>query len=278
VQIVFNDKQQPRHSMIVWVFSILMLVVSGLLMSAQAFAQKTIQASLSRYSFTAHYGLETDTFTLATQASIKYQQDQWALRFTQPYVIQEGPAELILLEDGETGEEFLVGSDDRDQRSGYSDPSLRISYSWPKQSKTGRWSLSGRWKIPTADQQHGFSNGRNEFTTSVSRSYRYQRWMFHGRVGRHIREHKDFSDNSARNHLSLGGMYFLTRRTGVGISLYSKEATQSQVDDVKSFNLDLRVRLDRRWQLGAHAGKGLSDSAADTFAGLDLSYRWKLSK
>jgi hypothetical protein len=73
-------------------------------------------------------------------------------------------------------------------------------------------------------------------------------------------------------------MYFLTRRTGVGISLYSKEATQSQVDDVKSFNLDLRVRLDRRWQLGAHAGKGLSDSAADTFAGLDLSYRWKLSK
>jgi hypothetical protein len=73
-------------------------------------------------------------------------------------------------------------------------------------------------------------------------------------------------------------MYFLTRRTGVAVSLYNKEATKSQLDDVKSINFDLIVRLDRRWQLGAHAGLGLSDSAADMFAGLDLSYRWKLSK
>lgn len=255
----------------------MLVAILSLLMSAQTFAQKTIKTSLSSYGFVGDYGLETDTFTLATQASIKYQQDQWALRFTQPYVFQEGPAELILLEDGETGDTFLVGSDERKQRSGYADPSLSVSYSWPKKSKTGRWSLSGRWKIPTADQQQGFSNGRNEYTANVSRSYRYQRWMFHGRVGRHMREYKELSDNTARNHLSLGGMYFLTRRTGVGISLYNKEATQSQVDDVKSINLDLRVRLDRYWQLGGHAGVGMSDSAADVLVGLDLSYRWKLS-
>jgi hypothetical protein len=104
-------------------------------MSAQTFAQQTIQTRLSSYGFIGDYGLETDTFTLATQASIKYQQDQWALRFTQPYVFQDGPAELILLEDGETGEVFLVGSEERKQRRGYSDPSLNLSYSWPKQSK-----------------------------------------------------------------------------------------------------------------------------------------------
>ncbi len=278
MQIVLNNKQLPRHSSIVWVFIILLVAFSSLVMSAQASAQKTIKASLSSYGFLGDYGLETDTFTLATQASIKYQQDQWSLRFTQPYVFQDGPAELILLEDGETGEEYLVGSDERKQRSGYSDPSLSLSYSWPKKSKTGRWSLSGRWKIPTANQQEGFSNGRNEYTVNVSRSYRYQRWMFHGRVGRHMREHKNFSDNSARNNFSLGGMYFLTRRTGLGLSLYNKEATQSQADDVKSVNLDLRVRLDRNWQLGGHAGVGLSDSAADGFVGIDVSYRWKLQK
>lgn len=264
--------------MIVRVLSILLVTVSGLFMSAQTFSQQTIQTSLSSYGFIGDYGLETDTFTLATQASIKYQQDQWALRFTQPYIFQDGPAELILLEDGETGEVFLVGSEERKQRRGYSDPSLNLSYSWPKKSKTGRWSVSGRWKVPTADQDQGFSNGRHEYTANISRSYRYQRWMFHGRVGRHLRQYKEHSDNSSRNHFSLGSMYFLTRRTGVGVSLYNKEATKSQLDDVKSINFDLRVRLDRRWQLGAHAGLGLSDSAADMFAGLDLSYRWKLSK
>ncbi len=239
-------------------------------------AQQSIQTSISSYGFVGDYGLETDTFTLATQASIKYQYDQWSLRFTQPYVFQDGPAELILLEDGETGDLFLVGSDEREQRSGYADPSLSLSYSWPKRSKSGRWSLSGRWKLPTADQEQGFSNGRNEVTVNISRSFRYKRWMLHGRIGRHMRENKEFSDNSARNHFSLGSMYFLTRRTGIGFSFYHKQATESQVEDVKSFNLDTRVRLNRHWQLGAHAGKGLSDSAADIFAGLDLSYRWKL--
>ena len=83
-------------------------------MSTSANAQKTLQTSISSYGFVGEYGLETDTFTLATQASIKYQQDQWSLRFTQPYIFQDGPAELILLEDGETGENFLVGSDERE--------------------------------------------------------------------------------------------------------------------------------------------------------------------
>lgn len=242
--------------------------------SAQA--QQSIQTSISSYGFIGDYGLETDTFTLATQASVKYQHEQWSLRFTQPYVFQDGPAELILLEDGETGDLFLVGSDEREQRSGYADPSLSLSYSWPKRSKSGRWALSTRWKFPTADQEQGFSNGRNELTINISRSFRYQRWMLHGRLGRHMREQKEFSDNSARNHASLGGMYFLTRRTGLGISLYHKQATESQLEDVQSINFDTRVRLDRHWQLGAHAGKGLSDSAAEIFAGLDLSYRWKL--
>lgn len=276
MQIISITHKQVRQFNSVWVVNFLFMTIAGELISPQVSAQKSIQTSLSSYSFVGDYGLETDTFTLATQASIKYQQDQWSLRFTQPYIFQDGPAELILLEDGETNEVFLVGSDERKQRSGYSDPSLSVSYSWPKKSKAGRWSVSGRWKIPTADQEQGFSNGRNEYTANISRSYRYQSWMFHARVGRHLREYKEFSDNTARNYLSLGGMYFLTRRTGIGISLYRKEATRSQLDDVENFNLDLRVRLDRQWQLGAHAGVGLSDSAADVFAGLDLSYRWKL--
>jgi len=278
VQLVLKNKQQPMQSMIVWAFTFPIMAILGLLISMQTLAQQSIQTSVSSYGFVGDYGLETDTFTLATQASIKYQQDQWSLRFTQPYIFQDGPAELILLEDGETDEVFLVGSEERKQRNGYSDPSLSMSYSWPKKSKTGRWSVSGRWKIPTADQQQGFSNGRNEVTANISRSYRYKRWMFHGRVGRHLREYGEFADNTARNHMSLGGMYFLTRRTGLGISLYHKQATQSQVDSVQSFNLDMRVRLDRQWQLGAHAGMGLTDSAAEYFAGLDLSFRWKLPK
>lgn len=273
-----KNQQQPRPSMMLWVFIYFIMTLFSLLISTSANAQKTLQTSISSYGFVGEYGLETDTFTLATQASIKYQQDQWSLRFTQPYILQDGPAELILLEDGETGENFLVGSDEREQRSGYSDPSLSLSYSWPKKSTTGRWSLSGRWKVPTADQDQGFSNGRHEVTASISRSYRYRRWMFHGRLGRHLREYEQYSDNSARNHISLGGMYFLTRRTGVGLSLYHKEATQSQIDDVQSMNLDMRIRLDRRWQLGAHAGMGLTESAAEIFAGIDLSFRWKLAK
>lgn len=264
--------------MIAWAFTFPIMAIFGLLISVQTLAQQSIQTSVSSYGFVGDYGLETDTFTLATQASIKYQQDQWSLRFTQPYIFQDGPAELILLEDGETDEVFLVGSDERKQRSGYSDPSLSVNYSWPKKSKTGYWSLSGRWKIPTADQQQGFSNGRNEVTANVSRSYRYKRWMFHARVGRHLREYEEFADNTARNHMSLGGMYFLTRRTGLGLSLYHKQGTQSQLGDVQNLNFDMRVRLDRHWQLGAHAGIGLTESAAEYFGGLDLSYRWKLSR
>lgn len=271
---MFSCRIQAKQLKATWLkfFSL----VLSLTITSSVLAQQSIQTSLSSYGFVGDYGLETDTFTLATQASIKYQYDQWSLRFTQPYVFQDGPAELILLEDGETGDLFLVSSEEREQRSGLADSSLSMSYSWPKRSKNGRWSLSGRWKFPVADQDQGFSNGRNELTFNISRSIRYKRWMLHGRLGRHMREHQEFSDNSARNHFGFGGMYFLTRRTGVGLSFYHKQATESQLDDVQSINLDTRIRLSRYWQFGAHLGKGLSDSAADVFAGMDLSYRWKL--
>lgn len=272
--ILFKNLLQPRHSFIVWAFVCLL----SLGISSYTIAQQSIQTSLSSYVFVGDYGLDTDTFTLASQVGVKYQYDQWALRFTQPYIFQDGPAELIVLEGDESGEAFLIGSEERKQRSGYSDSNLSVSYRWPKRSGVGRWSIAGRWKVPTADQEQGFSNGRHEYNFTISRSYRYQRWMFHGRIGRHLRQYQEFSDNNARNQINLGGMYFLTRRTGLGLVFYHKEASQSQSDDVRSVNLDMRIRLDRKWQLGIHAGMGLTMSAADLFAGLDLSYRWTLAR
>lgn len=244
--------------------------------SEQALSRESIKASLSSYASEGNYGFESKTFTLATQAGIKYQNDQWSFRFTQPYVYQDGPAEYAFLEQGETGEIFTVIEEEQQTRSGFADPNLSFSYRWPKKSRTGYWSISERWKIPRANEAEGFSSGRNEHTVSISRSFRFQRWMLNGQLGRHFRQYGKDADNRARNHLSLGGMYFFSARTGLGLSFYNKTATENQEEDVRSLNVDMRIRLDRQWQLGIGAGKGLSSSASDEYLGLNISYRWKL--
>ena len=244
--------------------------------SDHALSQQSIKASLSSYASEGNYGFDSKTFTLATQAGIKYRNDQWSLGLVLPYVYQDGPAEFAFLEQGESGEIFTVVEERQQVRSGYADPTISLSYSWPKKSRSGYWSVSERWKIPVADESEGFSSGRNEHTLSISRSFRFQRWMLQGKVGRHYRQYGKNSDNKARNQLSLGGMYFFSRRTGLGLSWYTKTATESQEEDVRSLNFNMRIRLDRQWQLGIAAGKGLSSSASDEYAGLDLSYRWKL--
>lgn len=241
-------------------------------------AQKTIQTSFSSYAFKGDFGLNRETFTLASYASVKYQQDQWSLRLSQPYVYQNGPAKLILIEDGETGNKSLIGSKERKNRQGYADPNISISYSWPKQARNGRWSVAGLLKIPAADKNKGFSNGRQEYSLKIGRSVRVQRWMFQGRFGRHLVEFEQGSDNSARNQISIGGMYFINRRSGLGFSIYEKEATKQQKENVTSLNLDFKMRIGRYWQLGLHGGKGISQSAADMFIGLDISYYWKFSR
>lgn len=228
---------------------------------------------------------------------MQYSHDQWRLKYSQAYILQDGPAELILVEEGGDeeneddefednleghGETKIVGSALREQRSGYGDPNLTLSYTWPEFKRSsnhqyaGQWSIAGRWKIPAADQDQGFSNGRHEYTYSLSRSQRFDQIMLHGRIGRHYRQYEDGADNTVRNQVGLGGMVILSRRSSLGASLYYKQATRSQPEAVKSMSFNVRTRLTRHWQMGATIGKGLSESAADLFAGLDLSYRWRL--
>lgn len=270
----FMFKRVPKQKILMSIFCLNLLLVH----TGYSYAQESIKASLSSYASEGDYGFDSKTFTLATQAGIKYRNDQWSIGVSQPYVYQDGPAEFAFLEQGESGETFVVVEEQQKTRSGYADPSVTVNYSWPKKSRTGYWTVSERWKIPTADEKQGFSSGRHEHTLSISRNFRMKRWMIHGKIGRHFRQYGKNSDNKARSQISLGGMYFLSRRIGLGFSVYNKTATENQEEDVRSLNLDMRVRLDRQWQLGIGAGKGLSSSASDQYAGLNLSYRWKLSR
>jgi len=246
----------------------------------QSQAAKHIQLGLSSYGLVGEYGLETETFTWVNQLALQYRQDQWQLRVSQPYILQDGPAELVLVEDGEFDEFKLVGSEERIQKAGYGDPTLGLSYSWPRhkpgiyQANKGQWSASAKWKLPRADQEEGFSNGRHEYTFSIGRSYRFDDVMLQGRVGRHFRQYVEEGDNTQRNQISFGAVFFPGKYSSLGLSVYHKDATAFQDDAVRSLNINTQTRVNRHWRIGANIGKGLTDSAADLYAGLQLSYRW----
>lgn len=253
--------------------------------SLNAIARDQIQAGLSAYGFAGEYGLETQTFTSSSQAFIRYRHEQWQFRFSQPYIYQDGPAELVLVEDGDTGEDTIVGSEEREQRWGPADPSLSISYSWPyfkkrsafrKKGSDGIWRAGLRWKLPVADEDLGMSNGRHELVSTLSRSHRIGRFMLHGLVGGHYRQYEEGADNRIRYQFSAGGMYFLNRSSSLGVSLYHKTPGRSQAAPVQTLSAAFRYRFSRHWQIGTQLGYGLTESAAEYSGGLDISYRWWL--
>jgi len=251
-----------------------------LLVCEWAVAGKHVQVSASTHGFVGEYGLETETFTWANQLAVQYRHDQWRLRLSQPYILQDGPAELVLVEEGEDDEFRIVGSDQREQRSGLGDPVASFSYSWPEHKpglyrmNKGQWSAGVRWKFPRADQNEGFSNGRHEYTFSLSRSQRFDNFMLHGRIGRHFRQYDEESDNTTRNQLALGTVFFPGKYSSLGLSFYHKDATASQSENVRSLSLNSQTRINRNWRIGANIGHGLTETAANISAGLELSYRW----
>lgn len=232
------------------------------------------------YYYEGDYGLEETTFTWVQQISAKYQRDAWSGQLSLPYISQDGPAyyefiDVGTVENPDVDELVLV----REKRSGMGDPTATLAYSWPKRSRNGRWTLSGRYKAPIADEDAGLSNGRQEVSGSLSRSWRIHHWMLNGRAGLQWREAKEGYDNSRRVQISLGSLYFLNNRTGVGVSYYQRMGLSSASDPIKTLSAQMRYRLTPSWQIGANYGRGLTESTSDQFIGLQISYAkgWRSS-
>ncbi|UTW48407.1 hypothetical protein [Bacterioplanoides sp. SCSIO 12839] len=255
-----------------------------LLMNTWAEAREQLKLNWSTYHFTGDYGRVTgiETETLVNQLSVNYQRPQWQLGFSQAYLSQTGPRTLLIDEyvdeDGFLIREFIERNE---ERRGLGDPNIKFSYQWPKQTSYyrqsgGLWRASGRWKIPLADDENGFSNGRHEWFAAIQRSQRFDQLSLSMTLGRHWRTHKQDAANNARNYIRLSTMFFPERRIGIGASFYAKQASTGSVDDVRSGSLNGYWRINRDWSLSGSVGKGFSDVVSDQVFGLNLSHRWRL--
>lgn len=268
------------------VFSVPYLLLGTWLsvLCASSVTADQLKLSWSSYQLSGDYGRDSErkTNTEVNQLTLQYRQRQWQLEVSQAYLQQNGPR-LVLVdeyidEDGYDVQEF---EEQHQQRRGFGDPSVKLSYLWPAagsalRRREAQWRLAGRLKLPLMDEEEGFSNGRREGFVSLQRSQRFTHAMISLGVGRHWRSARQQAPNNTRNYLNAAAMAFPRRDLGLGASLYIKQASSGQSQMARSLSLNGFWRINGRWQLNGLYGIGLSDVVSDDVLGLTLSYRWRL--
>jgi len=243
-----------------------------------------LKLNWSSYQFSGDYGRDSErkTNTEVNQLTLQYRQRQWQLEVSQAYLQQSGPRQVLVDEyvdeDGYNVQQF---EEQHQQRRGFGDPSVKLSYLWPAagsalRRREAHWRFSGRLKLPLMDEDEGFSNGRREGFVSLQRSQRFTHAMISVSVGRHWRSARQQAPNNTRNYLKAAAMVFPRRDLGLGASLYIKQASSGQTQIARSLSLNGLWRINGRWQLNGLYGIGLSDVVSDDVLGLTLSYRWRL--
>lgn len=258
------------------------LLCIGLLFSAPLQARQQLKLNWSSYRFSGDYGRELRTDTHMNQLSLNYRVRQWQLGVSQAYLQQRGPR-LLLVDEyiDQQGYEVQEYVEQKQQRSGFADPNLRLSYLWPAAASYWRrspmqWRLSGRWKVPLADDQDGFSNGRHEWYAALQHSQRYKRLMLSLTLGRHWRSAIAGGANNPRFYTNLGIMVFPLRGFGLGASLYQKQASSGQTAMARSLSVNGYWRINAGWSLTGSWGRGLSEVVSEQVLGLNLAHRWRL--
>jgi hypothetical protein len=226
------------------------------------------------------YGDSEDTKILYVPFTVTYlldgfsltpsEGDQIAFRVVVPYVRIHGPGSVV---EGSSGAlpTDAVGSD-RQTDEGLGDIILRANYSFapPATSRLPFFEISGKVKIPTANEDARLGTGKTDVTVDLTTSKRFGNFSPFATVG------YSWMGSSSRYRLrnrrlaSLGMSYRFSRSWSAGLIFDWREAASGSAEDSRELVPYASIQLGRRLRLQPYGVVGLSDGSPDLGFGLQM--------
>ena len=222
------------------------------------------------------YGEARETQVLAVPMSAKYINGNLTFRAAIPYLFVDGPANVAVLDDGETGGGGdVVGLPGvrRQSRSGFGDTTLSATYSFNRIGGTRTYEdVTGKVRVPTGDESAGLGTGATDFIAETELGHSFRWGGAYVAVGRRFLGDSDRFVREAGWQLNSGA-WISQGENELGGYVSWKQASVRRFDDPAEVGAYVARRITPHWRMQISAMTGLSDASPDLGTAISFSYR-----
>nr|WP_070959854.1 hypothetical protein [Hyphomonas sp. Mor2] len=213
---------------------------------------------------TGDYGGGADTDVFYAPIALGLDGDDWSLRASIPYLELSGPGVFL-------GEDLPLVRDiaapvrmANEDVSGFGDLSLRITKTTRLDSE-GKWELdlTGRVKLPTADEADGLGTGETDYSASADLIRNLGAWSWFAGVGYRVNGDPDGRDLNDIAFGSLGAVRYTQTGSSWGFAYDYSQAASDGVDDAHELSTWLSFGLTKDVRVQLYGLTGLSDGGPD---------------
>jgi hypothetical protein len=217
------------------------------------------------------YGEVDDTTMLAVPVSARLQSGDFSLRASVNWLSIKGPDGVI---PGDGGVTPGSGAGTVSRRSGIGDVNLAATYSLPV-SDTTYFDITGKVKLPTADEAKFLGTGTTDFTAQGELSQVFGNVTVSARGGRR------FNGSNALYQLedawlAGAGVYVRSGDTTIGLDYDWREGSLPTSPDRSEATASVTHALSPAVRLQGYGYTGFSDGSPDIGGGMQLLYRFGL--
>ncbi len=246
-----------------------------------AFAVSSASANDGRLSFTSgidysrgKYGQSESTKIKYIPIITKYDQDNWQLKLTIPWIEIDGPG-------GATGGDSRIiiesNVNKHKRESGLGDIVAGFTYT-AIDSERYRFILDmgGKVKFGTASTQKGLGTGENDYSLQTDVYKTLDKLTLLGTLGYRFIGNPSNADYKLHDvwYGTLGASYRFNSSNSMGLLLDLREATWEYGTNIREYTLYYSHRFNPTYSLQSYITSGDTKSSVDMGAGLMLNVRW----
>lgn len=241
----------------------LLLGIGTICAGPMAYAQSFSVSAGAEFT-TGDYGGGTDTDVFYAPLSLGLDADDWSFRASIPYLELSGPGIFL-------GEDLPLVRDVRapvrmanEDVSGFGDLSLRVTKT-TRLDSGGKWELdlTGRVKLPTADENDGLGTGETDYSASADLIRNVGAWSMFAGGGYRINGNPEGRDLNDIAFGSLGAVRYTQSGSSWGVAYDFSQAASDGVDDAHELSTWLSFGLGSDVRLQLYGLSGLSDGGPD---------------
>lgn len=238
-------------------------VMAALPVAGWAASSDNLHATFGIDYSSGKYGNESSTDILYLPLTIRYDAENWQTKVTLPWLSIDSGGEVVIGPGGE-----IIGGTGQSE-SGIGDTTIGVTrFVYPGSDTLPMVDVTGKIKIPTADESKGLGTGEMDFSIDTDLIKTIGQHSLFFNLGYKIYgDPPDFDYNNVF-YTSIGDAYRYQPGTTLGVFYDAREATTDTTEGMSEIMGYVDHRLNRKWKIMTYGVAGFSDGSPDWGVGI----------
>lgn len=261
---------------------------------ARTYDRKTIEDDYTsvpvykdrQITFTTGYDYSSGKFNLPANTnisyipySLQYETGKWEFKINSGYISFAAPKNVVpVIEGAPLVTDVDLTPTDRyrnPRKDGFGDVYLSAKYSIENPYSNDLYiDLTGRIKIPTANEYKGLGTGKVDYIVKADFAYLMGNFMPFATLGYRFIGKTHLYDLQNSFFASVGASYYLTYDTSIGVSYEYRESATPGFNSPKEIFAYTDVQINDHWGVNFYGVVGLNNVTTDYGLGTQLRYKF----